>query len=243
MEDTVITIDVEWAADAVVADTVRLLDEHGVKATFFCTHAGIDVPGHERALHPNFRRRRNTLTENVDASAMEEPEFYQYIVDETKKFCPEAIGTRAHSLFHDSDLLPVYRQAGLKYDSSIMLPLSAGISPVLRGSGILGFPSYYMDHWDLRENATDFTMSALSLGRPGMKVMIFHPNLVFMNAATFESTVESKEHYCDVDWLYDHRSEGHGARTLFIELLNHVARNGSDTPTLGELHDRWRARA
>src|SRR5262249_20324069 len=33
-----LTIDVEWACEEVLADTLRLLDERGVRATFFCTH-------------------------------------------------------------------------------------------------------------------------------------------------------------------------------------------------------------
>src|SRR5262249_35907583 len=50
------TVDVEWAAPEVLADIVRLFDTYGVKATFFVTHQGVSVPGHERGLHPNFRR-------------------------------------------------------------------------------------------------------------------------------------------------------------------------------------------
>jgi hypothetical protein len=63
MNDVVISIDVEWAHPEVQADVVRLLAERNLRATFFCTHAGISVPGHERALHPNFRRRGNSLLE------------------------------------------------------------------------------------------------------------------------------------------------------------------------------------
>ena len=50
------TVDVEWAHPAVLQDVRDLFDMHGVRATFFCTHAGIDVGPHERGLHPNYRR-------------------------------------------------------------------------------------------------------------------------------------------------------------------------------------------
>ena len=50
------SVDVEWAAEAVVEDLCRLFREHGIAATFFVTHAGVLAPGHERGLHPNFRR-------------------------------------------------------------------------------------------------------------------------------------------------------------------------------------------
>src|ERR1700685_2467539 len=56
-----LSVDVEWAHDEVLADLVGLLDARGLKATFFCTHAGVSVAGHERALHPNFLRDGDVL--------------------------------------------------------------------------------------------------------------------------------------------------------------------------------------
>jgi peptidoglycan/xylan/chitin deacetylase (PgdA/CDA1 family) len=50
------TVDVEWAAEEVLADLRRLFNQYGVRATFFVTHAGVETPGHERGLHPNFRQ-------------------------------------------------------------------------------------------------------------------------------------------------------------------------------------------
>ena len=46
------SVDVEWAAQPVLDDVRNLFDQHGVAATFFVTHAGVSVPGHERGLHP-----------------------------------------------------------------------------------------------------------------------------------------------------------------------------------------------
>ena len=43
-----LTVDVEWAHSDVLADIVRLFDEHEVKATFFCTH--VVIPGQERGF-------------------------------------------------------------------------------------------------------------------------------------------------------------------------------------------------
>ena len=57
------TVDVEWAHPAVLQDIRDLFDGHGVRATFFCTHGGIDVGPHERGLHPNYRGNGSTLKE------------------------------------------------------------------------------------------------------------------------------------------------------------------------------------
>src|SRR6185503_18972643 len=95
-----VTIDVEWAHDDVLADVRGLLDDHGVRATFFCTHAGIEVPRHERALHPNFRRTGNSILSSAPPEELgDDRVFYQFVVDATRRFCPEAVGVRTHSLF------------------------------------------------------------------------------------------------------------------------------------------------
>jgi hypothetical protein len=46
------TVDVEWAHPAVLQDVRVLFDMHGVRATFFCTHAGVDVDRMSAAFTP-----------------------------------------------------------------------------------------------------------------------------------------------------------------------------------------------
>jgi hypothetical protein len=220
-----------------------LLDERRIRATFFCTHAGVQVSGHERALHPNFRRSRNTTAEAVAAPKTEDGDFYRSIIAATREFCPEAVGVRSHSLFTDSDLLPIYRDAGLEYDSSYMLPLAPGLAPVLRGSAILEIPAFYMDHWDLSERATNLTIQDLHLERPGLKVTIFHPNLIYLNAATRSDIEAGRPHYHDPEWLLAHRNSNRGVRTLFIELLDEIARDASRNPVMSDINEAWRAHA
>src|SRR3990170_798984 len=118
-----LTVDVEWASPAVLQDTVALLDERNLQATFFCTHPDINVNGHERALHPNFRRDGDILKKLYKEIGSElcdwtDKEIYQYVIQKNKSFCPEAVGVRGHCQFFDSALLSIYQKAGLKYDSS-----------------------------------------------------------------------------------------------------------------------------
>jgi hypothetical protein len=238
--EVAITVDVEWAHPEVMADTVRLLEERGLRATFFCTHEGIELPGHERALHPNFRRRHNSLVDGRGDSLLSlDAEFYRFVVQASKTFCPEAVGVRAHSLFFDSDLLAIYRDAGIEYDSSCYLPLTPA-APIRRGCGILELPIYYLDHWDLSEQATGFALSGVQLQKPGIKVFDFHPNLVFINAATNAQYLDSKPYYHDPDRLLRLRHPGRGVRTLFLDLLDSVAARGWETPTLAEINRRHR---
>jgi hypothetical protein len=240
MREVALSIDVEWAHADVLADTVRLLDERALSATFFCTHAGIDVPGHERALHPNFRRRGNGALAGPALDRLgDDRDWYRRVVHDTQAYCPEAIGVRAHSLFADSDLLPIFRTAGLQYDSSYLMPLVRGLAPASRGSNIVELPIFYMDYWDLNEQVSAFAPAGLRLDRPGLKILAFHPNLIFLNASSIEQYCASKAHYHDPDWLAAHRHPGRGVRTLFVEILDQLAL-GEPVPVLAEINAAWR---
>lgn len=241
-----LTVDVEWANPEVLKDLVRLLDERGLRATFFCTHADVNVPGHERALHPNFRRDGDTLRqlrERVGPALWEwtDTAVYRYVVQTTRAFCPEAIGVRAHSLFYDSNLLPLYQEAGVEYDSTYFLPMVSGLKPVWCKYNILKIPIYYMDHRDLSEQITGgFRLEGLRLDQPGVKVFSFHPNMVFINASTERHYLDSKPFYHDYEELLKHRNSGRGVRTLFLELLDFIASQQLPTATLSELNTAWR---
>jgi hypothetical protein len=242
-----LTIDVEWAAPAVLADVVHLLDERGLRATFFCTHGGINVPGHERALHPNFRRNENSMPhprQELGSALADSPDrmFYQRVIQTVHAFCPEAIGVRAHSLFYSSDLLPIYQQSGLQYDSSYVLPLAPSLQPVQKECDILEIPVYYMDHLDLINQTSEFSLQGLRLDRPGLKVFDFHPNLVFINASTNEQYLDSKAWYDDPERLLERRHPGRGVRTLFQELLDFMVTSGLPVVSLADLNAAWRAK-
>jgi peptidoglycan/xylan/chitin deacetylase (PgdA/CDA1 family) len=240
-----LTIDVDWACSEVLADMVRLLDERNLRATFFCTHAGIEVPGHERAIHPNFRHRGDTTRrlrrERGDLSEMPEPAIYEYVVRKTLEFCPEARGVRGHSLLYDSLLLPIYHAVGIEYDSSYLLPLTPGLHPVYKEYNLLEIPIYANDHFLLKIGAKELRTSLLKLDRPGLKVCQFHPNMVFLNAATDAHYQESRADYHDAERLRRRRHTGRGVRDLFVDLLDALAGRRYATPTLGEVNMVWRA--
>src|ERR1700730_13691164 len=116
------TVDVDWAAAEVIADLRELFDQYGVQATFFVTHAGVDTLGHERGLHPNFRRNGDTyrqlLEERNGSLTLSDYEVNLYVLQTTLAFAPEAKGLRTHSLYYDATLLPIFKQLGLEYDCS-----------------------------------------------------------------------------------------------------------------------------
>ena len=235
----------EWAHPEVLADTVRLFDEHGVRATFFCTHGGIAVPGHERALHPNFRRSGDALTCLRDKlgeqyATLNDTEVYHHVLETTRAFSPDAKGVRAHSLYYDTQLLPLYQASGLQYDSSYCLPFVDGIRPFFKEHAILEIPIYYMDHLDLMEQRTSFDLDRLALDRCGVKVFDFHPNMIYTNAPTCEFYERTKAFYHDPEHLRSARHAGRGVRTLLLSLLAAIHQQHLMTATLGDVNTLWR---
>jgi peptidoglycan/xylan/chitin deacetylase (PgdA/CDA1 family) len=242
------TVDVEWSHPAVLKDIRDLFDEHGVRATFFCTHSGIDVGPHERGLHPNYRRNGSTLKELTDkigepaAASMDESDLYRYVLRTTLNFAPEAKGARSHSLFYDSVMIPLYREFGLEYDSSYQLPLIQSLQPVWKEYGVLELPIYFADHFELKTGATGFDISLLHLEGPGLKIINLHPNMVYLNAVSNQHYFVSKAFYHDRDKLLEARFRGRGIRSMVLDLLAHVASKSLPTATLGEVNQRWRSR-
>jgi len=241
------TVDVEWAHPEVLAHVVRLFDARGISATFFCTHAGISAPGHERALHPNFRRQGDTMRQLRESmgervEALDEATIYEHVVKTTRAFCPEATGVRSHSLFHDSQLFPIFARHQIEYDSGYFLPGASDIRPTLR-EGILQIPFTYMDHHDVKVHRTGFRGGSLKLDGPGLKVLDFHPNLVYINASDDNHYLSTKGFYHDCARLADDRFSGRGLGTLFEEILDDVKRRNLPTATLGEINRAWRASA
>jgi peptidoglycan/xylan/chitin deacetylase (PgdA/CDA1 family) len=240
-----LTADVEWAAPEVLADLRRLFDERNLTATFFCTHAGVEAGTHERGLHPNFRPNGDTIRQlralNGEQVLLDEAVVFRHVLAQTLSFAPEAKGVRSHSLHYNSMLLPLYPELGLEYDSTYLTPLVGGLRPFWKEYGVLELPIYFNDHFDLKTGATGFDATKLAIGRPGLKVINMHPNMMFINAVSDAHYLSTKSFYSDVERLLATRHQGFGVRTMMIDLLDTIARTRHPTLTLGEVNARWRA--
>ena len=238
-----LSFDVEWAHQDVIDGVCRLLDERGITGTFFVTHDGVRVPGHERGLHPNFRRNGDLYRSLPGAGTKTDGEVDAHIVATALSFAPEAKGVRTHGLHFTTELLGTFARHGLEYDSTLRLELAPGLRPVWKQSGILELPTYYCDFFDMDTNATGFKFSRLRLDAPGMKIFDFHPNLIAINAATVPEYDATRSFYKDPERLNAARHGGPGTRSLFVALLDEIVRRKLPHATLGELNSRWRTHA
>ena len=237
------TFDVEWASQPVIDDIRSLLDDRGIVGTFFVTHAGVDVGAHERGLHPNFRRNGDVYRSLENAHARTDNEVYEHVLKTTLSFAPEARGARSHSLFFDSSLLPIYDRLGLEYDATLRLELVPNLRPFWKQHKIVEIPTYYADYFDMVSQTTGYELANLDLEAPGLKVVDFHPNLIYINAQNVPGYDATRPFYHDPERLAAGRFEGRGARTLFIGLLDYAESNKKKTATLGEINAAFRESA
>lgn len=235
------TFDVEWASQLVIDDIRHLLDERGIVGTFFVTHAGVEVGQHERGLHPNFRRNGDVYRMLPNAPTCTDVEVYEHVLQTVLSFAPEALGARSHSLFYDSSLLPIYERIGIEYDATLRLELVPHLRPFWKQHRILEIPTYYADYFDMVSQTTGFNASNLHLEAPGMKVLDFHPNLVYVNAQDIPGYDAIRPIAHDPEKLAAARYAGRGTRTLFFDVLDYVVSHNMRTATLGEINAAVRA--
>jgi len=117
---------------------------------------------------------------------------------------------------------------------------AAGLRPVRLLHDVLAIPTYYADQLDLHTGATGFRVAGLGLDRPGLKVLDFHPNMVYLNAADDDHYQATRPSYHDPQALLAARNPGRGVRTLLIELLEEISAGRFQTVTAGEIDRLWR---
>ncbi len=214
-----LTIDIDWAHNAVILDTLELIERYDAKATWFVTH---DTPvlaeiraagGHELGIHPNF----NPLLDGEPGQA----------VDTVKKLLdivPEAISVRSHSLVRSSRLSVMFRKFGMTHESNYLLPPHVGskIGAWRDFSGLIQVPIRWED---------DVRLLDPSIGEPvdhleviDLLVVDIHPIHTFLNTETIADYEAARNETNDpVKLLERRRSQGcGGSRDRLSTLLSEV---------------------
>jgi hypothetical protein len=89
-------------------------------------------------------------------------------------------------------------------------------------SGFVQIPAYYGDHFDLKTGATNFDLSRLRLDHRGLKVLCFHPNIVYVNGVEEAAYLATKSFYHQPDRLLAARHKGEGIRTFLLRIIEYV---------------------
>jgi hypothetical protein len=217
-ERVFLTFDVDWASDAVIGDTIDLVEEAGVGATWFVTHDSPILerlrsnPGFELGIHPNF----NFLLEGDGRNGATAAE----VLDRLLAVVPEAKAVRSHSMAQTAVLLNLFAERGLTHDCNHFIPGEAGMElrPWRYYNGLIKVPYFWEDdvHCLLDPKPS---VTALA-SQPGLRVFDFHPIHIFLNTETLARYEEARPFMADSVTLLERRGAGcEGARDLLGRLL------------------------
>lgn len=214
-----LTLDIDWASDDVLNDTINLVEKNDVKATWFITHKTKvldrlkENPKFELGLHPNFNFLMNSDYRNgADAS-----EVLKRIID----IIPTAKSIRSHAMTQSSYLLDLFNKNGLIYDCNHYIPeqINIELKPWKLWNNIIKVPYFWED--DINCVSMEKTPIEQLVKRNGIKVFDFHPIHVFLNTERIERYNTAKMDSNNHDLLMSHRGEDKmGTRELLIKLLN-----------------------
>lgn len=214
-----ITLDMDWAHDDIIMDTLSLLEQTGTRATWFVTHATPllqrirENPQFELGIHPNFN---NLLTGGTGTSANAEE-----ALDRIMDIVPEATAVRSHSLTQSSPLLDLFKKRGLIYDCNTFIPHNAHIPlrPWHHWNGLVKVPHFWED--DVEASGENPTYADLTTIKGPTKVFDFHPIHIFLNTDTPERYALARPHLQDIPNLLKYRnSSAPGSRTALQSLIS-----------------------
>jgi hypothetical protein len=221
-----LTFDIDWCSDEILIYLLDILEEYGVKATFFVTHktsllekmrANLDI---ELGIHPNFNPLLNGSFQ-YGKNATEVISYYKRIV-------PESISIRSHSLSHNGTFSSIYENQGLKYDCNTYIPYYSQIklSPWLdTNENVLKIPHFFADDGVLFQKTGLKSLSSI-INKDGLKVLDFHPIHIFLNSENLERYNNARPYLNNYDELKKHINKtAYGVKDLFIDIIEEVLNN------------------
>ncbi len=216
----VLSIDIDWAHDAVLEDTIDLIGRAAIKACFFVTHdtpmlARLRAnPMSELGLHPNF----DPLLRGDGVRAARD------IVMDLARLAPEAKVLRSHAMTTSGRWLELYREAGITYLSNYIMFGDANIHPFRHINGLIEAPVYFADDGLLFQRAISAVSfhpeTELRLGCNALRVYNFHPIHIFLNTENLDRYERTRPVHQNPKELIKHRYQGYGIRSQLIELLD-----------------------
>ena len=243
LDHFVITFDIDWAPDFVIDSVASMLRLRGIRATWFVTHqcSALDRLRKEEGLfelglHPNF------LAGSTQGDTPEK------VLAHLQSIVPEAISLRTHALVQSGPLLQMVMRAGLKVDVSLFLPSMSNIQPLefrIDGRTLLRIPYFWSDDYEMEKAMPCWHLLPL-LKVKGLKVMNFHPLLVFLNGSDIKPYQAIKQKVPILDALTAKTAEdffqpGDGTQTFFHELIDHVTTVG-ESLRIQDIFDIWTSR-
>lgn len=221
-----VEIDVDWAPDEIIDDTISLLEKYNVDATFFSTHKSDALSNISRAnqyeigVHPNFI----PLLKGDDSKGAD----YKEVISRIMDIVPDAKSAKAHSLVDSSLILHWYNEVGITHDNTYFIdsPDMQPLVPWRLWNDIIRVPLYWEDDYAcVTKYQLDFDNVLKS--SLGVKVFGFHPLHIFLNTESLDRYELVRTFQNDPKRLIDYRFEGDGTRSRFIKLLKLLSKGST----------------
>lgn len=218
-EKIYLTFDLDWCSDFVLADTLDLLEQRDVHATFFVTH---DTPllarmrensKFELGIHPNF----NPLLEGnsrYGGTSRSVIEFFMSVV-------PDAVSARSHSLVQGSGILKAFTEAGITHDCNLLLPGDLKPEAFFHWQhDLIRVPFFFEDDVECLADWSNLDRLRSNLEGDFLKVMDWHPIHLYLNSDSMSRYEKSRRAHQDFSQLpaFVNRRD-YGAREFLQEIL------------------------
>lgn len=209
-----LTLDIDWAHDEVIRDSLQLVQNAHVETTWFLTHKTALLVDFEQdakievGIHPNFNPLLNGDSK-VDSSK---------VIADCLSMFPAAQSVRSHSLVQSERLVDQFREAGMTHISNLFIPYESGvqIKPFFLWDRMIVVPHFWQDNVAMKMNA-DFPGRADLVS--GLNIFDFHPIHIFLNTENLDRYERTRPFHQKPDELIKHRYEGYGTRNRLLELL------------------------
>lgn len=223
-----LTIDIDWADDAVVNDTIDIIERAEVEATWFITHDSGFInrlrmnPKFELGIHPNFNFLLDGDPRNGDN--------YRSVIEKLMRIVPEAKSLRSHSLVTSTKLLELMPEFGLSHESNHYVPLESceDLRPYRVWNQVVRIPHAFEDDLFLlsgiglnpieQDSFTKHIKRFLDRSK-GVRVLDFHPIHVFLNTENLNRYERTRKIHRIPEELVKHRYSGEGTRSALEALL------------------------
>ena len=214
----IITLDIDWASDFVIKKVDEMLKERNIKSTWFVTHKSAYLKNlsknrnYEMGIHPNF------LPNTTQGKTPKE------ILKKLKKVVPNAVSLRTHSLHQNSPLLSLYKNYGIKFDTSLLLNKTKNIEPHYNPLYELHrIPYFWEDDVETYEKNPDWSFKSTK-NIQGLKIYNFHPIHIILNTNNM-SNFKKIQNKVQTDSLNDeilqkYVNKKKGTRNMFLEIIS-----------------------
>lgn len=213
-----LTIDIDWASDEIIHDTIDLIEAEDVCVTWFITHETPvldrikENPKFELGVHPNF----NFLLQGSDQQGKDTND----VISRIMKVVPDATSVRSHSMTQNTNLLKMFFEHGLTHDCNHFIPHQSGVElkPWTLWTELIKVPySWEDDIACLYGDIEDFKIMKF---QKGLRVFDFHPIHIFLNTEDMARYERTREKHRNYEALLCERNQSNiGARDVLKSIL------------------------